>query len=66
LLRGRVIDERDVRGVQNVVVINEAFTDRFFPNEDPIGQHLGTWDISHSGDYEIVGIVENAKYQDTA
>ena len=23
------------------------------------------WDASHSGDYEIVGIVEDAKYQDT-
>lgn len=49
----------------NVAVINETFARRFFPNEDPIGQHLGMWDASHSGDYEIVGVVEDAKYRDT-
>ena len=65
LLRGRVIDERDAPGAPNVLVINETFANRFFPNENPIGQHLGMWDASHSGDYEIVGIVEDAKYQDT-
>jgi predicted permease len=65
LLRGRAIDERDVPGAPNVAVINETFARRFFPNENPIGQHLGMWDASHSGDYEIVGIVEDAKYQDT-
>ena len=65
LLRGRVIDERDVPGAPNVAVINETFASRYFPNENPIGQHLGMLDVSHSGDYEIVGIVEDAKYQDT-
>jgi len=42
-----------------------SFARRFFPNENPIGQHLGMGDVSHSGDFEIVGIVEDAKYQDT-
>jgi predicted permease len=65
LLRGRVIEERDRPGGPNVAVINETFARRFFPNEDPIGQHFGMTDVSHSGDYEIVGIVEDAKYQDT-
>src|SRR5690242_5320021 len=65
LLRGRAIDERDVPGAPNVAVINETFARRFFPNENPIGQRLGMWDASHSGDYEVVGIVEDAKYQDT-
>ncbi len=65
LLRGRAIDKRDVPGAPNVAVINETFGRRFFPNENPIGQHFGMWDASHSGDYEIVGIVEDAKYQDT-
>ena len=65
LLRGRVIEERDRPGGLNVAVINETFARRFFPNEDPIGQHFGMTDVSHSGDYEIVGIVEDAKYQDT-
>jgi predicted permease len=65
LLRGRAIDERDMPGAPNVAVINETFAGRFFPNDDPIGQHFGMTDLSHSSDYEIVGIVEDAKYQDT-
>jgi predicted permease len=65
LLRGRVIEERDRPGGLNVAVVNETFARRFFPNEDPIGQRFGMTDVSHSGDYEIVGIVEDAKYQDT-
>ena len=65
LLRGRAIDEHDTPAARHVAVINETFARRFFPNEDPIGQHLGMGDASHSGDYEIVGIVEDAKYQDT-
>jgi predicted permease len=64
VLQGRAIDERDIPGAQNVAVINQTFARRFFPNEDPIGQHFGMTDMSHSGDYEIVGVVEDAKYQD--
>jgi macrolide transport system ATP-binding/permease protein len=65
LLRGRAIDERDTPAAPHVAVINQAFARRFFPKEDPIGQHFGMSYASHSGDYEIVGIVEDAKYQDT-
>jgi len=65
LVRGRAIDERDTPAAPHVAVINQAFERRFFPKEDPIGQHFGMDDASHSGDYEIVGIVEDAKYQDT-
>jgi len=65
LLQGRTFEERDRPGAPNVAVINETFARRFFPNENPIGQRFGMWDVSHSGDYEIVGIVEDAKYQDT-
>jgi predicted permease len=65
LLEGRVIDERDTPGAPHVAVINEKFAHRFFPNENPIGQHFGMGDASHSGDNEVVGVVEDAKYQDT-
>jgi predicted permease len=65
LLRGRAIDERDTPAARHVAVINETFARRFFSHEDPIGRHFGMGDASHSGDYEIVGIVEDAKYQDT-
>jgi predicted permease len=64
LRQGRTINERDTPAGRHVAVINETFARRFFPNQSPIGQHFGMGDASHSGDYEIVGIVEDAKYQD--
>lgn len=65
LLEGRGIDEQDTPPARGVAVINETFARRFFPNENPIGRHFGMGDATHSGDYEIVGVVEDAKYQDT-
>src|SRR5204862_6243043 len=64
LLQGRAIEERDTPAAQHIAVINETFGRRFFPNENTIGQHFGMGDASHRGDYEIVGIVEDTKYQD--
>lgn len=65
LLQGRVIDERDVPGAPRAAVVNESFARKYFPKGDAIGQHFGTNDPKRSGDFEIVGIVEDAKYQDT-
>jgi predicted permease len=64
LLRGRFINERDNPTTRHVAVINEAFARKYFPNEDAVGRHFGVGDASHAGDYEIVGIVEDTKYQD--
>jgi hypothetical protein len=63
LLRGRVISDGDTPNSRHVAVVNQTFAHKFFPNRDPIGQHFGLGDASHSGDYEIVGVVEDAKYQ---
>ncbi len=65
LLQGRVIDERDRPGAPTVAVVNDTFARKFFPDENAIGHYFGMTDLGHSGDYEIVGIVEDAKYQDT-
>jgi predicted permease len=64
LVRGRFIDERDTAGSRHITVINESFARMFFPKQDPLGKHFGLGDASHAGDYEIVGIVADAKYQD--
>jgi predicted permease len=65
LLQGRAFEERDISGAPRVAVVNETFARRFFPNGNAIGQRFGMSEEKHSGDYEIVGIVEDAKYQDT-
>ncbi len=64
LVRGRVIGEEDTPNSRQVAVINETFARKFFPKEDPLGKHFGMGDASHAGDFEIVGIVEDTKYQD--
>jgi len=64
LLRGRVISDEDTPTSRQVAVINETFARKFFAKEDPIGKHFGMGDAKNSGDYEIVGIVQDAKYQD--
>ena len=63
VIRGRAIDERDTATSLHVAVVNRTFAESFFPNEDPIGRHLGFGtEPGHSMDYEIVGIVDDAKY----
>jgi len=62
LVRGRVIDERDTPAAARVAVVNSAFVRQFFENGDPIGRRLGFGGASRSGDWEIVGVVEDVKY----
>jgi len=64
LIRGRVIDDRDTPTSRHVAVINQTFARKYFPNGDAIGKHFGLGDSAHRGDYEIVGIVGDAKYSD--
>jgi putative ABC transport system permease protein len=63
LKRGREFNERDVRGVQNVVIINETMAQRYFPDEDPIGRRITQDDIDFAPDswVTIVGIVGDTK-----
>lgn len=64
LLRGRVIGEQDTATSQRVAVVDETFVHKFFPKEDPIGQHFGFSLPGHSGDFEIVGVVKDTQYRD--
>jgi predicted permease len=64
LLRGRTIGVEDTPSSRQVAVVNQTFARKFFPKLDPIGKHFGMGDPSHSGDFEIVGVVEDTKYQD--
>jgi predicted permease len=62
VVRGRGFTEQDTATSRMVAVVNQAFVKKFFPNEDPIGRHFGTFDQKYANDYEIVGIVADAKY----
>jgi predicted permease len=62
MLRGRGFTDQDTATSRMVAVVNQAFVKKFFPNEDPIGRHFGAFDQKYAADYEIVGIVADAKY----
>ena len=64
LLRGRTIGDQDTPNSPQVAVVNEAFVRKFLKNQDPIGKRFGFGDARNAGDLEIVGVVEDAKYQD--
>ena len=62
LRKGRVFTDHDDFGATNVVVVNEAFVRKFFPQQDPIGQHVrDSQAATDSGrtttDSEIIGVV---------
>ena len=43
---GRGLTERDGASAPKVVVINETAVKKYFPNQNPIGQHFGSRNIS--------------------
>ncbi|HEY7547500.1 MAG TPA: ABC transporter permease, partial [Blastocatellia bacterium] len=62
LLRGRGFSESDREGAKEVVIINEAMANRFWPGEDPIGKRIAIYDSSTRPWREIVGVVNNVKH----
>ncbi len=63
IVRGRAIEQHDLDANAHVMVVNQAMTNRFWPNRDPIGQpvRLGRPD---GDEYEVIGVAEDGKYND--
>jgi predicted permease len=61
MVRGRDITEQDTATSPQVAVVNEAFVKRFFPKQDPVGQHFGIDLPQYSGSWEIVGVFHDFK-----
>jgi putative ABC transport system permease protein len=66
LLTGRVFDRRDTKESVPTVVVNEAFVRKFFPNENPVGQHLLIDHGPTPTSFEIVGVVGNTHHDSLA
>ncbi len=62
LLRGRDFNEHDTERAPKAAVVNQAFVKRYFPDRDPMGQHIGFDSDAANQDMEIVGIARDAKY----
>lgn len=65
LKKGRYLDEHDTQGAPWVVVISETLANRYFPNEDPIGQQIllryEPQDSDEERPRQIVGIAGEVK-----
>ena len=62
LLAGREFTESDVLGSGKVAVVNEAFAKKFNLGRDAVGKWMARGGDGDSLDMQIVGLVQNAKY----
>ena len=68
LLHGRIFSQDDVLAERFVMVVNQAFAQQYFPNENPLGKRIKL-DVMdrpylngpHNAYFEVVGVVANYK-----
>ncbi len=59
LLRGRTFNDSLRLDQANEIIISELFAKKYFPGEEPLGNHLHTDDKT----YTIVGVVGDTRYE---
>jgi putative ABC transport system permease protein len=69
IVAGRSFDEHDTRSGNPVMIINQAFAKKYFPNENPIGKQIeiGAGDGKDRQRWktrEIIGVVGNIRNSD--
>jgi predicted permease len=62
LVAGRDFTERDDEAAPKVVIVNQTFARDYFGLESPLGRRLGYGPGQRSGPVEIVGVVQDSKY----
>jgi putative ABC transport system permease protein len=62
LLRGRLFTERDDMSAPKVVIVNETFARRYWPDQDPIGKHIGGGEVPV---FEVVGVVGDVRLEES-
>jgi predicted permease len=60
LVRGRPFSEADQPHAQRVAILNQAFAQRLFGDDDPIGHFIGYKASPDDHDFQIVGVVGDA------
>ena len=63
VLRGRSFTNRDGATGPKVAILNEAAARRLFPDGDVLGRRIGE-SFEKSGEFEVVGVVRDAKYHE--
>ena len=62
LVRGRSFSDADGAGAPPVVIVNEAFANRYWPDADPIGKRLSA-NGSRGPFREVIGVARTGKYR---
>ena len=62
LLRGRDFGPGDHANAPRVIIINETFARRWFPNTNPLGQRIKVFDGEYNVEHEIVGVTGDVRY----
>jgi predicted permease len=61
LLRGRGFTAQESEHSPKVAIVNQTFSQRYFPNDDALGKRI-VIDIEANREVEIVGVVADTKY----
>jgi predicted permease len=61
LISGRTFGPQDDTKSPRVVVVNQTFANKYFPNQNAVGKRF-TFDTSKPDQLEIVGVCRDAKY----
>ena len=59
IVKGRDFTLQDTKGSQRVVIVNETFVDRYWPNQEALGKQLNS-DLTNEW-FTVVGVARNSK-----
>jgi predicted permease len=61
MVDGREIDDTDVPGAPDAIVINQTMAERFWPKQSAVGHTVQVVNPTRSRTYRVVGVVSNHK-----
>jgi predicted permease len=61
IVKGRDFAPQDTNSSQRVVIVSEAFANRYWPNQEPLGKQLNS-DFTHEW-FTVVGVARDSKVQ---
>ena len=64
MVSGRDFTVSDVLDTPRVVIVNEAFAEKFGLGREAVGKRMGVGGLDAELDTEVIGLVRNAKYND--
>jgi predicted permease len=63
ILQGRSFTNADTKGSPYVAIVSQAFAERYWPQQNPIGQHFAKVSGATNPLYEVVGVARDARFR---